>query len=56
VKLAFADAFNSVRRDALLEAVARYIPELYIFIHMTNENCNPILIFGDFIISSEEGV
>jgi len=31
VKLDFANAFNSVRRDALLEAVVREIPELYRF-------------------------
>ena len=47
---------NSVRRDALLETVARDIPELYRFIYATYENCNPILKFGDFYISSEEGV
>jgi len=56
VKLDFANAFNSVRRDALLEAVARDIPELYRFMYATYEKCNPILKFGDFVISSAEGV
>jgi len=56
VKFDFANAFNSVRRDALLEAVARDIPALYRFIYATYENCNPILKFGDFVISSAEGV
>jgi len=55
VKLDFANAFNSVRRNALLQAVARDIPELYRFIYAKYEKCNPILKFGNFVISSAEG-
>ena len=31
VKLDVSNAFNTLRRDLMLEAVARYIPELYAF-------------------------
>ena len=33
VKLDFANAYNSVRRDAVLETVADKMPELYPFTH-----------------------
>src|ERR1043165_673610 len=42
VKLDFANAFNTLRRDSLLEAVARDIPELYRFAHAAY-SCNPML-------------
>ena len=42
VKLDFRDAFNTLRRDALLETVAADLPELYKFVH---DSCtgSPIL-------------
>jgi hypothetical protein len=55
VKLDFANAFNSVRRDALLEAVARDIPEIYRFVFATYAS-NATLSFGNFCVISEEGI
>jgi len=55
VKLDFTNAFNSVRRDALLEAVARDIPEIYRFAYATYAD-NSLLKFGNFSINSEEGI
>lgn len=55
VKLDFANAFNSVRRDAALQAVYRNFPSLYPFI----ESCYSVtskLLFGDHEIDSCEGV
>src|SRR6218665_3852412 len=54
VKLDFANAFNTLRRDSLLEAVARNIPELYSFAH-ASYSCKPILRHVKNIIRSEEG-
>ena len=54
VKLDFANAFNTLRRDSLLEAVARDIPELYRFAHASYSN-RPLLRYGSSIILSEEG-
>ena len=31
VKLDFSNTFNTLRRNIILEAVARYVPELYAF-------------------------
>ena len=55
VKLDSTNAFNDVRRDALLEAVAREIPELYRFVYATYAD-NSFLKFGNFSIKSEEGI
>jgi len=54
VKLDFTNAFNTLRRDSLLEAVARDIPELYRFAHAAYSN-RPLLRYGSNIIRSEEG-
>src|SRR6218665_2555692 len=54
VKLDFTNAFNTLRRDSLLEAVARDIPELYSFAH-ASYSCRPMLRHGSSIIRSEEG-
>src|SRR6218665_3058935 len=54
VKLDFSNAFNTLRRDSLLEAVARNIPELYSFAH-ASYSCKPILRHVKNIIRSEEG-
>lgn len=54
VKLDFANAFNTLRRDCLLEAVAREIPELYRFAHAAYST-EPILQYGNEILRSCEG-
>src|SRR5688572_13974202 len=54
VKLDFTNAFNTLRRDSLLEAVARDIPDLYRFAHAAYSN-RPMLRHGSNIIRSEEG-
>ena len=54
VKLDFTNAFNSVRRDAILTTVAEKMPELYRFTY-DSLDCNPQLIFGENIIISAEG-
>ena len=53
-KLAFSNAFNTLRRDIMLEAVARYIPELYAFAYANYSQATQ-LKFNDYIIMSAEG-
>ena len=55
VKLDFINAFNSVRRDAVLEAVALHVPELLAFTKSAY-GAPSILQFGDEQVLSEEGV
>ena len=55
VKLDFINAFNSVRRDAVLEAVAQHIPELLAFT-VSAYGAPSILQFGDEQVLSEEGI
>ena len=43
VKLNFSNAYNSVRRDTMLESVADKMPELYRFTHASLA-CSPKLI------------
>lgn len=54
VKLDFTNAFNSVRRDRILQTVADKIPELYRFIHSTLAS-ESILTFGNDTVISAEG-
>ena len=54
-KLDFANAFNTLRRDLLLDAVARNTPELYRFTLATYE-CYPTLVYGGHTIPSREGL
>ena len=54
VKLDFTNAFNSVRRDAILTTVAEKIQQLYRFTCDSLE-CNPQLNFGGNVIISAEG-
>ena len=54
VKLDFSNAFNSLRRDCMLEAVAKDIPEIYRFAH-ASYSCSSVLKFGAHSIISEEG-
>ena len=55
VKLDFANAFNSVRRDALLEAVAESLPEALPYIEMAYVSPSHLGYEGT-VISSDEGV
>ena len=53
VKLDFANAFNTIRRDTLMESIAKLIPQIYCFVHATY--CGePILQFMNRIIRSLE--
>ena len=54
VKLDFANAFNTIRRDSTLETTAENTPELYKFI-LSTHSCEFKLTFGPYIILSREG-
>ena len=54
LKIDFKNAFNTVRRDIILEAVAGYFPELLTFATSTLSDPSD-LMFSDFHFSSEEG-
>ena len=51
VKLEFANAFNSARRDAILDKVADKLPELYKFVYASHA-CDSKLTFGTSTILS----
>ncbi len=55
VKLDFTNAFNSIRRDCVLEAVARFVPELMAFVSSAYAETS-VLSFGEFLVESAEGV
>ena len=54
VNLDFTNAFNCLRRDAMLKAVATDLPELYKFCHICYSHPTA-LRFGEHLIRSEEG-
>jgi hypothetical protein len=54
VKIDFRNAFNTLRRDSILEAVAKHFPELLPFALSTIDTPSDLL-FGDFVLQSEEG-
>ena len=54
IKLDFANAFNTLSRDILLETVARNTPELYGFTLPTYE-CDPTLVYGSHTVPPREG-
>ena len=55
LKLDFKNAFNTCRRDKMLESVKEYAPELFAFADSAYEH--PLLLFcGDHIVESAEGV
>ena len=54
VKLDLANAFNTLRRDTLMETIAKFIPEIYCFVNATYSG-EPILQFMNLIIRSLEG-
>jgi hypothetical protein len=55
VKLDFKNAFNTLRRDSMLEALSTNIPELFTFVHSAYA-AGSQLQFGNFDIQSNEGV
>jgi len=55
VKLDFCNAFNSIRRDSVLEAVNRHIPELLPLV-LSAYGEDSQLQFREFLITSSEGV
>jgi hypothetical protein len=55
VKLDFSNAFNSLHRRAILDAIATRVPHLYRYCY-TAYAAPSSLLFGDFEISSEEGI
>jgi hypothetical protein len=54
IKVDFSNAFNTIRRDTILEAVAIHFPELLPFAISTYGDTSD-LVFGDFTLSSSEG-
>jgi len=54
VKLDFANAFNSLRRDTMLESLFTTIPELYQFVHQCYA-APSVLKFGQHVVSSQMG-
>ena len=55
IKLDFQNAFNSVRRDKVLEAARVHIPELYPYVFSCYSQCS-LLFYENTIIPSQEGV
>ena len=55
LKLDFTNAFNSIRRDRMLEAVQRLAPSIYPFVHSVYSSPSS-LFWSDKIIQSSEGV
>ena len=53
-KLDFRNAFNSLMRNQMLDAIARVAPEIYSFCHSAY-SVNSILSFGDHEVVSSEG-
>jgi len=54
IKIDFRNAFNTLRRDAILEAIEKHFPELLPYTTLTIGSSSE-LQFGEFVISSEEG-
>ena len=54
-KLDFTNAFNTIRRDSVSEAVATFMPEMSSFFRATYEE-STVLKFGETSLSSEEGL
>jgi len=55
LKIDFRNAFNTVRRDVVLECVAEHLPDLLPFVASAYAAPSRLL-FGEFVIQSEEGV
>ena len=55
LKLDFRNAFNSIRRDKVLEAVQDLCPDIYPLVH-SSYSAPSSLLGGESVISSQEGV
>ncbi len=55
VKLDFTNAFNSIRRDCMIESVNQHIPELMDYVTSCYGGCSSLL-FGPYTVDSAEGV
>jgi Reverse transcriptase (RNA-dependent DNA polymerase) len=55
IKIDFSNAFNTLRRDAMLEAAYRSIPAAYSFVHASYAH-ESILFFGNEVLFSSEGL
>ena len=55
LKLDFNNAFNTIRRDAVFDAVRQELPELYAFVYMCYKDTS-LLNFGEHLLQSDEGV
>src|SRR5215469_3917860 len=55
VKLDFHNAFNSVRRDAVLESMVSSAPEIYNYVYSSYHGSSA-LGFGDHVVMSSEGI
>ncbi|HEY9805674.1 MAG TPA: reverse transcriptase domain-containing protein, partial [Candidatus Obscuribacterales bacterium] len=55
VKLDFSNAFNSLRRDCMFEAVLQHAPELAGYV-VSAYGSPSSLNFGDFVVESAEGI
>ena len=53
-KLDFTNAFNSLHRDSMLDAVFQNIPEIYKFCHLAYGKAS-FLRYGSWTVVSEEG-
>ena len=53
VKIDFANAFNTVRRDSLLECVYRSTPGIYPFVHAAYAIESPLFYGGETLLSAE---
>jgi len=54
ITIDFRNAFNTLRRDAILEAIEKHFPELLPYTTSTMGSSSDIQ-FGELVISSEEG-
>ena len=54
-KLDFSNAFNTLRRDSMLEAVKAEVPEIYNFCHLSYAHGSD-LIFAERVIRSERAL
>jgi len=54
VEIEFRNAFNTLRRDSILEAVAKHFPELLAYVASMMGSPSD-LQFGSFVLQSQEG-
>ena len=54
LKVDFKNAFNTIRRDSILEAVSKFFPSLLPFVSSAYDDSSELLM-GQFKVSSEEG-